>query len=158
MVSPGTEAVRIISEFEGKRLQRILSWWQDIRKTGAFPSRADFRLTEWKAHLPWIAVVDLIRGPDGVPSDGQIKVWGTGLSAPFGGDVTGQKLSDFGEPYVSRWTHPALIVHKTLAPAAVSGRVLLAHKDYQRFEMVFLPLFDDAGVYDRLMIETELLE
>jgi len=157
MTAGDNESVRVITSFEGKRLHRLLAWWRDIRNTGALPSRADFRLAEWKAHLPWIAVADVIRNPSGELVDGLIKVWGTGLSEPFGGDVTGQKLSEFGEPYVTRWMAPSKIVEETLQPVAVAGRVLMPGKDFQRFEIVFLPLFDANGRFERLLTESELL-
>jgi hypothetical protein len=157
MAVEDNESVRVITTFEGKRLHRLLDWWRGIRSTGALPCRADFRLAEWKAHLPWIAVAEVMRGASGELADGLIKVWGTGLSDPFGGDVTGQKLSDFGEPYVRRWMAPARIVEETLEPVAVTGRVLMPRKDFQRFEIVFLPLFDTNGRFERLLTESELL-
>jgi len=158
MTAQDTASVQVITAFEGKRLHRLLAWWRGIRDTGALPCRADFRLAEWKAHLPWIAVADTIRDPSGDLVDGLIKVWGTGLSDPFGGDFTGQKLSDFGEPYVRRWMTPARIVESTGQPLAISGRVLLPDKDFQRFELVFLPLFDTNGRFERLLAETEMLK
>jgi hypothetical protein len=157
MTAGNNESVQVITTFEGKRLQLLLHWWHGLTKAGTLPTRADFRLAEWKSHLPWVAAVDLIRNDAGEMIDGLIKVWGAALSEPFGGDVTGQKLSDFGEPYVRRWSAPAQIVEQTRQPVAVTGRVLLPKKDFQRFEIVFLPLFDGNGGIERLLAETELI-
>ena len=158
MTSDDTVSVRVVSAFEGKRLEPLRQWWLGLEAAGTLPTRSHFKLADWKAHLPWIAVADVIRARSGEIADGLIRVWGTGLTAPFGGDATGQKLSDFGEPYVQRWMTPALLVEETRKPVAVQGRVLLPGKDFQRFEGLFLPLFDAQPRFERLLSEFELVK
>jgi hypothetical protein len=153
--APGSE-LHVIEHPSGPMLTEFVGWWHKLSSAGLKPGKADFKLAEWKRHLPWIAAFDMIRDEAGLPADALVKVYGTRLVEPFGGDVTGQKISQFGEPYFSRWQMPAQLVEQRQAPVCVSGKILLPDRNFQPFELALLPLYNDSGVIERLLTEAEL--
>ena len=146
----------ITQEPRGKFLQDLRSWWYKILESGRNPARADFKLGEWTQHLPWIVLVDAVRDDEGQWVDGLVKVYGSRLVQHFGGEMTGMKFSAAGEPFVSRWTAVSNESLRSRAPVTATGTILLPEYDFQAFEVLCLPLFDERDVIEKLLIEIEL--
>lgn len=150
-------SLKIVSALRGKRASQLRDWWSGLARAGHAPSKADFKLADWKAHLPWITAADTVRDAEGRPVDVVFKVFGTALVGPFGGDLSGTRLSQIGEPFFERWITPVRLVDSTREPVLATGRILTPAHDFQEFDVVFVPLFDSSGDIERLLVEAELV-
>lgn len=148
----------ITNEPRGKFLQELRAWWYRILQSGRNPERADFKIGEWTQHLPWIVLIEGVRDSDGQWSDGLVKVYGSRLVQHFGGEMTGKKFSAAGEPFVSRWTAVTNEAQRSRTPVTATGTILVPEYDFQAFEVLCLPLFDERDTIDRLLIEIELFK
>jgi hypothetical protein len=157
MASEPLPSLTIVKQLRGERVSKLREWWFAVSRSGHRPTKSDFKLADWKKHLPWIAAVDPVRDTQGLLMDVSFKVFGSGLVRQFGGELTGKRLSDVGEPYMARWLAPVRVVEETKEPVAAAGNILIEERDFQEFEALFVPLFDSSGMIERFLVEAELL-
>ena len=98
-----------------------------------------------------------MRDNQGQWPDGLVTVYGSELARNSGVEMTGVRISTVGEPFASRWTALTGYALRSKEPVTAMGNILLPERNFQKFEVLCIPLFDEHDMIEKLMIEIELL-
>lgn len=129
----------------------FLAYWRGKRPPGGgFPGRADIAPEEMLHLLPYIFMVDVLRGAEGEP-DFRFRLVGTAI-AEMEGEHTGRLLSDM---FVDRDAYAVLWQQYRDAAA---GKVWVRREtlrwrglDHVSYEVILAPLQDGSGVVTMLI-------
>lgn len=130
-------------------------WMRDylvrVAPAGGLPGRQDIDPSVFKALLPFINLVDVIRRPDGL--DFRFRLVGTLQTTVAGREITGQRLGDAVLPqFVDR-----IRANMTAAVenrSAVYDRFPMPHpgRDFIDTERIYYPLASNGSDIDMLLI------
>ncbi|MBL8805406.1 MAG: PAS domain-containing protein [Rhodospirillales bacterium] len=128
------------------RLRRLYDYWDAKRGTREMPARADIDAIEIGWALGDISLVEVL--PDG---DFRWRVDGSNLSAFFGCDMGGRKLSEYPFPeYVSTLRARFRAPVERREPVFETGS--FSRKEYRwKYDTLFLPLTSDGRRVDMLI-------
>lgn len=139
-------------------LRAIRDYWNAKRGTRPMPRRKDVDPLELAAHLPYLSLVDVLRG--GV--DFRFRLLGTGITGQFGRDSTGKTMSEAyatADPEVLHWMIDSFaMVVTSKRPVLMWGLLRAVDKDFVRFETFHMPLSEDGDEVSMFLGRTRFIE
>lgn len=142
-------------EFQSRVVQDGYSYWRSKIVRGRLPARSDIDPSEIPRLLPNVILVDVQREP---ALNFRYRLIGTRVVEHLHRDYTGSWFSDIEH------LHASSAIWDACTRVADSGRPLLAnseyvgpHQDFRRGEDVILPLAEDGGTVDSLLIFIQYL-
>jgi hypothetical protein len=79
--------------------QELFAYWSGLRRGGRLPGRLDVDPAGFKRLLPSVCLIDV----QSDPRDYKVRLAGTGLYGVFGGEITGQRLSEIYTPTAAEY-------------------------------------------------------
>lgn len=151
------------------KLCRLVDHWDSLRGIRLMPSRRDLRPEDLSFILAQVMLIDVHRPSDSahlVPSNGGMN--GSGAEVSFRFRLVGTRIEQTGHPGLQgRWVHELMpVAYRRLVLQAYREavreaapnfyRVALDHGGQQlRYERVTLPLGEDGGTVDSLLVGTD---
>jgi hypothetical protein len=139
-------------------LRAIRDYWDAKRGTRPMPRRKDVDPLELAAHLPYLSLVDVLRGG----ADFRFRLLGTGITGQFGRDSTGKTMSEVyatADPEVLNWIVDSFaMVVTSKRPVLMRGLLRVVDKDFVKFESFHLPLSEDGDEVSMFLGRTRFIE
>lgn len=139
------------SRIEHPTLAAVFDYWNGKRGARPMPARADINPPDLREHLGWIILLDVL--PD--LSDFRYRLIGTKVARYFGGDSTGQTVSEAFKPFGAGAVKGVLAIHRKTArdcvPVVAHGEAAWLAEGYDNFATIYLPLSDDGKVCNMIL-------
>jgi len=131
---------------QAARLLELLAAWSAWPKDGRLPRRSAFDPVEHPRLLPWLTLLERVGHPNPYRNyDLRYRYIGSSYAELFRAqNLTGTHISDMSAPFPQRWFPAFDRVVDGAAPVAVRGKPYLVGKAFMRFELLFLPLAQNA--------------
>jgi hypothetical protein len=147
---PQSGSIEELSEPHHPSLRQLHAYWQSKKGTQIAPSRSAILPEEIVAHLPHVALVDVI----GDPLRFRFRLFGSALVAAYGQDLTGKFLDeiDFGAWSISEIAARATKVVRDCKMHV--GRMRFTKKGDNRrieYERILLPLSNDGSTVSMIL-------
>jgi hypothetical protein len=142
-----------IAEFLGSgrlmlpELERLYRFWDAKRAGRIAPARRDLAMEELKPWLGHLLVLEVIDGG----ADFVYRVYGTAISAFFGNDLTGKRLSEVDQPTQDVVGKEYRDVVATLRPT-YGVRAPRTFREHTLVARANLPLSHDGHAVDQLLV------
>ncbi len=126
--------------------RRFYDYWREKAGTRSCPARRDLDPVEFAWALGWVTLLEAL--PNG---DWLFRVDGSLTAEYFGGDMTGKRRSEYGNPGLREF------LMATSARGARLAEPVLVHRDTEialkrwQYDGLLLPLSDDGIKVDRLL-------
>ncbi|MBX3494401.1 MAG: PAS domain-containing protein [Parvibaculum sp.] len=147
----GTSVDICPDQLEHPTLAAIHAYWDAKRGGRAMPARADINPPELREHLGWIILLDVL--PD--LSDFRYRLVGTKVARYFGGDGTGQTISQAFQAFGAGAIKGVQAVHRKAArdrvPVRARGEAAWLADGFDYFDSVYLPLSDDGETVNMIL-------
>ncbi len=134
--------------FEFEPMADLIGIWDRLRGARKMPARCDFTPVDLKAHLGWIALIDVEYAPERY----RFRLIGSDIAAGLSRDSTMQYLDKVYDPQFYetavgsyRW----ILEHRK--PLRAFGEMVHANKGHIRLEGLDLPFSSDGRVIDLIM-------
>jgi hypothetical protein len=130
----------------------LYEYWRAKAPGGHLPARADIDPTDLRRLLPRLALVDVLREPEGLAF--RYRLTGTEIVDRAGRDPTGLR---FEELYSGDYLETALATYRHVVETGaphVSDRVypLVPGREYLRYDRLLLPLAADGATVDMVVL------
>lgn len=134
-------------------LAALYEKWREKAAGRPAPSRADFDIADLR---PWLGFLVLVEVVDG-GADFFYRVYGTEVTAFYGNDFTGKRLSDV-EPAIQELLFPEYRrAAATMKPLYVVRRPRLRREE-TRVARVVLPLSRDGSTVDQILVGFQAID
>jgi hypothetical protein len=130
-------------------LQRLFAYWDAKRAGGRRPSRSDIEPLELGYILGNLILVEVV-GRD--PMRFRIRLHGTNLARRAGYELTGKMLDKLPITEFRTLAQQSFTTTVTTGEPFHTSRDRVLDGKRQRYEAVMLPLFDEAGQVNMLLI------
>lgn len=128
-------------QVEAPLLRQVYDHWCEIRGHRPMPAREDLRLSAISRALPLLQLYEPVPGV----ADFRIRLIGTAMTAAFGRDETGKRLSESAFPLQSdRVLRTLLWMRTSKAPFRSATPIRLKQEGTQSIETVWLPFSQNA--------------
>ena len=149
-------------------LRRLVDHWSSLRGARLMPARRDLRPEDLSFVLAQVMLIDVHRPSDPASPRTNGGTNGGGAEISFRFRLVGTRIEETGHPGLQgRWVHELMpVAYRRLVLQAYGEavresapnfyRVALDHGGQQlRYERVTLPLGDDGGTVDSLLVGTD---
>mgnify|MGYP006437575267 CR=1 FL=1 len=136
----------------------LYDYWRGKLRDGALPARADVDPVDLRRMLPRLALIDVLREPQGLAF--RYRLTGTEIVNRAGRDPTGKR---FDELYDGDYLTTANDTYRRVVDSGrphTSDRVypLVPGREYMRYDRLLLPLAGDGATVDMVMLLIVVLE
>lgn len=122
----------------------LRDYWNEKRGSRPMPSRGDIRPSEFRQHLGWVIMADVLRGGQ----EFRYRLVGTLVTQYFLSEGTGKTLAEAFE----KWDRGVLNAVRAVMRSVVRDKVAIRAfgaadafaAGFEEFEALFLPLSDDG--------------
>ena len=142
--------LRPLDEMREPALRRVLAWWEAHHTTERLPSRGDLDPTELNDVLPYIFLVEVVRGR---PIDFRYRLVGNAVEAFAGVTLTGRTVREL--PIEGDERHSILsqygITLNRRQPTYCEHEFVVAEERFVRYRRLIAPLSSTPPLVDVLI-------
>jgi hypothetical protein len=124
-------------------MREVRDYWDAKRGARPMPQRRDIDPLDLADHLPYLSLVDVVDSG----TDFRFRLLGTGITARFGRDSTGKRMSvvyGSADAEVRAWiTSSFTTIVTSRRPVLMRGVLRVVDKDFIHLESFHLPLSED---------------
>lgn len=151
LAAPGLAVDAALAErLEGPH-RLAYEYWQEKRRGGRLPGRADIDPVEIPAILPWVNLIDLLR------EEGRLvlrhRLVGTAIVEALGRELTGLRFDQFYSPAaLAEYVDLAERVAAERRPRLVRSRSYQEGRKHLAYDLLILPLARDGATVDMFLV------
>lgn len=139
------------------RLQRMLDYWQSLRRDDALPARADIDPLDFPWMLGSVSLVEVHEGDNGSRRY-RIRLVGTDTTVRFGYEASGLWLDELPEPdYAEHIIAMFDEVVRMACPMVERPDMMIDGRIYN-YEVLRLPLASDGVTPDMLLLAADFFD